>query len=87
MQKLRKQVKIATLNGRPLSLEESHRKAKVKKFCCSDFLASMSLLAQGECGNKDASTNARVVITDLKTAEFEGCGAVRSTSIYFDRRV
>ena len=76
MQKhINQNVKIPTLNGKPLCLEESHRKAGVKHYQCSDFLASMSLLAEGECFNKE-SRSAIVNITDMKTGELKGCDDV-----------
>ena len=67
------EVKIATINGKAQSLQESHRKADINSFHCSDFLASMSLLAVGECSNRDDSRKAIVVITDLSTGELKGC--------------
>ena len=68
---MHKRVTIPTLNTKPQRLLESHQKAGVKQYYCSDFLASMSLLAEGECGN-DSHRNAMVVISDLKTGEFKG---------------
>ena len=73
MQKsINQDVKIPTLNGKPLRLQESHQKAGVEKYQFSDYLASMSFLAEGESDNKDSSRNATVVITDLKTGLFKG---------------
>ena len=72
MQKRKNQnLKIATINGKSQSLEESHIKAGVGSYCCSDFLASTNLLAEGEYLN-DFSRNAMVVITDLQTGELKG---------------
>lgn len=73
MQKSVSRVKIPKVKSKPQSLKESHHRAKVKNCHCSDFLHSMSLLAEGEWSNED-SRNAKVVLTDLKTGEFKGCG-------------
>ena len=66
-------VNIPTLNGKPLSLQESHQKAGMRMFQCSDYLSSMSLFAGGEFSNK-GSRKAMVVVTDLKTGALKGCG-------------
>ena len=76
MQKSINQVKIPTLNGKPLSLLKSHQKAGMKEYFCSDYLYSMSLLAEGEWNNNYSTRNAVVVITDLKTGDFKGISGV-----------
>ena len=77
MQKsINQKVKIPTLNGKRLRLRESHQKAGMRKYHCSDYLCLMSLLAEGEMYNKDSSRNAIVIITDLETVAFKGCDGV-----------
>ena len=72
MQKdINQKVKIPEVKGKPLSLRQSHKKARVKEFWCSDFLSSLGLLAEGEYDNYE-SRNAQVVITDLRTGELKG---------------
>lgn len=72
MQNSLNQVKLPTLNGKALRLRKSHQKAGVGKYRCSDFLASMSLLAEGENWSSDSSRSPIVVVTDLKTGAFKG---------------
>lgn len=82
MEKSMSQVKIARVKGKIKTLQESHLKAKVKDFCASDFLAPMSLLAEGEY-SFSSKKNAKVVITDLRTGEFKG----ECSDLLFKKRV
>ena len=55
------------------SLEHSHSKAGVKQYSCSDFTASLNLLAEGEFENpQSGSRNAKVTFTDLNRLEHKG---------------
>ena len=60
------------MNGKPQRLQKSHLSAGVRQYYCSDSLASLGLLAEGEYLKFDFSRNAMVVITDLKTCELKG---------------
>ena len=73
MQKSKSQkVKIQSLKGKNQKLKKSHNQTRLKKYQCSDYLASKSLLAEGEFCNT-SSKNPMVVITDLSTGKFKGC--------------
>ena len=70
-----------TLNQKPqitredaslLSMKQSHASSGTQNYCCSDFIASLNLLAEGEYKNKEPSKSAKVVLTDLKTGQFKG---------------
>lgn len=74
-------VEMPRVPGKPRRLGESHRKAGVHQFRCSDFLASKGLLAEGERANRDSSRNASVVVTDLKTGTLKGGASLLLRSI------
>ena len=70
---LNQKVKIPKIKGKTLSLKESHQKAGVKEYRCSDFIPSLGLLAEGEYSNPESEKrNAKVVITDVRTGELKG---------------
>ena len=83
---IKKNLKIPEIKGKTLSLQESHQKAGVENFMCSDFFPILDLLAEGECNNPDEEErNAKVVITDLKTGLLKGW-YIETKSSLFSRR-
>lgn len=74
MQKpLNEKVEIAIIKGQVAKLVDPHLNAGAEKFRSSDFLASLNLLAEGECDNPNKKLrNALVAVTDLSTGTLKG---------------
>ena len=66
-------IKKCKKDSRTLSLQETDNEVGVGSNCCSTFLESTGLLAQGEwCNFKSKDRNAVITLWDPKTAEVKG---------------
>ena len=68
-----KKIKKCKQDSRTLSLKETHKAVGVKENCCSTFLKSSALFAQGEYENqRSKSRNAVITLRDPKTWKVKG---------------
>ena len=66
-------IKKCKQDSRTLSLQETDNEIGVEANCCSTFLKSSGLLAQGECWNgKSKERNALIKFRDPNTGKLKG---------------